>query len=269
MEPIPYFKNRALQSMFDRARLIIFDMNGLIIDDEALQLHSVNLALEPFGITVSERYWIEHCVGKRADEYFTSLLKGPGGMEVLHLNEAPNNADRDKPPIKRLPLKRPEGAQAPADIREVVAAKNRFYHLLIAGEVKNLIRPGVLELFTYLSNRIDQKVALATSAHPAEIETILGEGGLRLKHRFHFIVSGIEVEKSKPDPQIYTRLLRLTGVTPGQCLVLEDSGIGVAAARMADMVCIAIPNRFTQKQDFSGAAYILDNLTRDAKAVKP
>ncbi|PIO03378.1 hypothetical protein COT48_05170 [Candidatus Woesearchaeota archaeon CG08_land_8_20_14_0_20_47_9] len=53
-------------------------------------------------------------------------------------------------------------------------------------------------------------------------------------------------------------------IKPEDCLVIEDSAIGVNSAFNAKMKCIAVPNRFTRFQDFDKAVHVLNNLTRDA-----
>jgi beta-phosphoglucomutase-like phosphatase (HAD superfamily) len=53
-----YFNNIQLNQMLENAHAVIFDMNGLIVDDEKLQLEAVNMTLEPYKIGISEDTWI-------------------------------------------------------------------------------------------------------------------------------------------------------------------------------------------------------------------
>jgi beta-phosphoglucomutase-like phosphatase (HAD superfamily) len=64
-----------------------------------------------------------------------------------------------------------------------------------------------------------------------------------LLHRFDAIVSGSDVEKTKPDPALFLKAALLIGAEPRQCLVLEDSPIGVKAADAAGMPVILVPDR--------------------------
>lgn len=233
MTILPYFTDAELQAALDKASLAVFDLNGLIIDDERVQFESVNRALEPVDISITEIYWIERCVGKRADEYFHEILK-------LH--------DRE----------------AEADISTLVSQKNSHYHNAITRCIDELVRPGVRELIAYLHDANPRQLALCTSAHPAEIETILGEGGLDLQHCFSCIVSGSDVDKCKPDPEIYREVSARSGCAPLDCLVFEDSGLGVQSAAGAGMICIAVPNRYTAHQDFTYAVRIIDSLRKNA-----
>jgi HAD superfamily hydrolase (TIGR01509 family) len=229
-----YFRDPTLQEALESANLISFDMNGLIIDDEAVQFESVNRVLAAYDLKITERYWIERCVGKRADAYFTAILQEKGAM----------------------------GTRAPID--RIIAEKNTLYHSLIGTRVNELIRPGVREILDYLCTEGRRPLALCTSAHQAEIDAILGERGLNFRDRFTYIVSGTDVYRSKPDPETYDTLAYISNMDVARCLVFEDSGLGVQSAVRAGMVCIAVPNRFTAEQDFHGATFIIDNLTRDA-----
>lgn len=223
--------------MLDGCHLAVFDMNGLIVDDEEVQLESVNQVLSRLGLTIGEEYWIRNCVGSRAGEYFTRILEergvDPGSVEV----------------------------------EELVAEKNARYHALVATRAPDLARPGVVELIEHLHCDTRRGLALATSANPEEIDSILGPGGLDLKSRFTWTVHGEEVHAGKPDPAVYLLVSEKSGVTPDRCLVFEDSGVGADSAAAAGMACIAAPNRFTRGQDFSGARYLVDNLTTEARVL--
>jgi len=228
-----YFKNSLLHAAMNGASLVILDMNGLIVDDEELQFKSVNTALEPFGIRISEQYWIQSCVGKRADEYFRVIM-------TKHRIGGPYSIDA------------------------LVKKKNTVYHKSIKSSVTTVVRPGITDFIDYVSCNSRLTLALATSALPEEVETILGSEGLNLLERFIFTATGMDVQKSKPDPEIYKYLARKSGISSERCLVFEDSGIGVTAASNAGIKCIAVPNRFTAGQDFGTALCIIDNMTRNA-----
>ncbi len=231
--PRRYFKNSFLHTALESASLVILDMNGLIVDDEELQLKSVNTALEPLSVRISEQYWIQSCVGKRADEYFRVIM-------TKHRIRSPYSID------------------------VLVEKKNAVYRRLITSCVQTVVRPGITDFIEYVSYHPRLKLALATSALPVEAETILGVKGLGLLNRFAFTATGRDVQKSKPNPEIYEYLTRKSGVPATSCLVFEDSKTGVTAVSNAGMKCIVVPNRFTEGQDFSAALCIIDNMTRNA-----
>ena len=137
-----YFENSRLQHALDTASIIALDMNGLIVDDEPVQLESVVRALSTSGIRISEEYWTERCVGKRADEYFSQILREHGETFSDDI-------------VSRL-----------------VADKNRLYRDLIVKRVHDLIRPGVYDFVDYIVQEKHAPLALCTSAHPQEIDSI-------------------------------------------------------------------------------------------------
>lgn len=235
--PTPYFSNSSLDALLLRAGMVLFDMNGLIVDDEPLQLEAMNSVLGPFGVSLSEEYWARYCVGKRSEDFTKKVLSENG------IPQSRNMA------------------------YDLVKKKNEQYRVLILKDINSAARPGVLELISHLSRVTRQTLALATTASELEVETILGERGLNIKDRFHYIASVSHVTRSKPDPEIYNRLSRLSRTQPADCLVFEDSGPGVLAASRAGMTCIAVPNRFTMRQEFTDAAFIVNDLTRNARVL--
>jgi HAD superfamily hydrolase (TIGR01509 family) len=232
-----YFKNPLLSEPLKNSKLVIFDMNGLIIDDESVQLESFNRVLDSFDICIDETYWIKECVGKNAHIIMKSVLTN----QQIAANSG--------------------------EVAGLVTEKNRIYSELISQKVQNLIRPGVLEIIAHLTESQHHTLALATSALPKEIETIIGEKGLDLKHKFSYILNGSDVAKNKPDPEIFKKLVELAGTDQKDCLVFEDSGFGILASYKANIPCIAVPNRYTKHQDFHHALYVIDNLTRYAQVI--
>ncbi|PYR00647.1 MAG: hypothetical protein DMF96_02745 [Acidobacteria bacterium] len=67
------------------------------------------------------------------------------------------------------------------------------------------------------------------------------------------IVSGDQVARRKPAPDVYLEAARRLGVDPARSIAIEDSGPGIAAARAAGMKTVAIPHALTERHDLSGA----------------
>ncbi len=95
----------------------------------------------------------------------------------------------------------------------------------------------------------------------------MGAAGLNMLHLFHFVVCGEDVVAGKPDPEIYLRIAALSGVEPRSALAFEDSAIGVESATHAGMSVVAVPNRFTASQSFTGARMIIRDLTAKASII--
>ena len=120
------------------------------------------------------------------------------------------------------------------------------------------LRPmdGAWELLNFLSGRT--RIALASSSYRDAIDGVLA--GLGIGDFFEVIVSGLDVARVKPAPDIFLKAAQGLNVEPAQCLVLEDAEKGVIAAHLAGMRCIAIPNEYTRHHDFSKATAIRSSL---------
>jgi len=82
--------------------------------------------------------------------------------------------------------------------------------------------------------------AVASSTARTEVERRLSVAGLR--HRFLVTVGGDEVARGKSAPDLFLLAAERLGVTPADCLVLEDSELGIRAAAAAGMTAVMIPD---------------------------
>ena len=96
-------------------------------------------------------------------------------------------------------------------------------------------------------------IAIASSSPRLFIEAVVEKIGIQ--QYFTIIVSGEEVERSKPEPDIFLKAARLLNVNPFECLVVEDSKSGTIAAKKAGMKCIGYLNLNSGEQDLSQADY--------------
>jgi len=117
--------------------------------------------------------------------------------------------------------------------------------------------PGVPEVPRALAAR-GMRLAVGSSSNPDVIETTLTTLGVR--PLFEAVVSGAEVARGKPAPDVFLEAAKRLGVAPEACVVIEDSERGVQAARAAGMRCVAIPCGETRHHDFSGATLVLPAL---------
>jgi HAD superfamily hydrolase (TIGR01509 family) len=141
---------------------------------------------------------------------------------------------------------------------ELFAMRQRFFDDVCANS-DLIAMPGAVDVVRALQER-GITLAIASSAVRSSIETILTRLGLR--DAFALIVDGSEVENGKPDPDAYLVTARKLGVAPEVCVVIEDSHVGVLAAKRAGMYCIAVRNPRAQiRQDLSAADVILDSMT--------
>jgi HAD superfamily hydrolase (TIGR01509 family) len=121
------------------------------------------------------------------------------------------------------------------------------------------IKPGLIDLLNVLDERQIVK-AVATSTHRDEAEKHLRVAGLSA--HFPILVTGDEVARGKPEPDIYLEAARRVAVPPSECLALEDSNAGVLAASRAGMVTLMVPDapRIPSSEARDAAAMVLDSL---------
>ena len=200
---------------------IIFDMDGLMINSESLHQEAWQVMLRRFGYEIDEALFAR-LVGLRISEDAVLL------REHFHL---------------------PVMAEALAHQR------NDLFLASLPGRVKPM--PGLGELITEIGRR-GLRCALATSGERRYVEAVRRE--LNLDGVFDAIAVAEDVERSKPAPDVYLLAARRLGLQPAQCLVLEDAPNGVAAAKVAGMRCVAVPNEMTRSLDLSAADAILPSL---------
>jgi HAD superfamily hydrolase (TIGR01509 family) len=110
--------------------------------------------------------------------------------------------------------------------------------------------PGVPDVLERI-RQAGYRLALASSAEPEAVAAtveVLGLGRL-----LEAVVSGDQVTRGKPAPDIFLEAARRLEVTPGRCLVVEDTRNGLLAAKAAGMACAVVPCSFTRQQDFTEA----------------
>ena len=134
------------------------------------------------------------------------------------------------------------------------AHKSRCYLDLLSSELRPM--EGALALLEQLHHR--KKLALASSSYPDAVQGVLA--GLGIAHYFQVIVTGLDVPRLKPAPDIFLAAAQQLGATPSRCVVLEDAEKGVIAASLAGMHCIAVPNDHTRHHDFSKATRVCNSL---------
>jgi HAD superfamily hydrolase (TIGR01509 family) len=201
-------------------KAIIFDMDGLMVDTEALQSEAFGTTLRHFGVE--------------------PVLNAQGIVQTVGVSD---NYAR---------LQKQYGL---ANLDEFIAHKRRIY---VEALVRNVTAmPGLHALLQDLTPQSIKK-AIASSSAQAHIELIVKK--LDIAHHFDAIISGEHIPHSKPAPDIFIEAARRLAVKPADCIVLEDALPGVTAAKAAGMLAVAVPNRFTSHQDFSTADLVVPSL---------
>ena len=141
------------------------------------------------------------------------------------------------------------------DPLELRTVKSKRYLALLAGSLRPMA--GALELLETLHGK--KKMALASSSYRDAVDGVLQ--GLKIGHYFQAVVSGLDVARVKPAPDIFLAAAQQVDAAPSECVVLEDAEKGVIAANLAGMRCIAVPNDYTRHHDFSKATRVCASLS--------
>lgn len=182
---------------------VVFDMDGLLFDTEALYLHAFLRA---------------------SDE------GGHGFNEALFRDTVGNTW-----PMTQAMLFRHAGADFPVDA--FLACWHRHYAVVAAGGVK--LKPGVMPLLDTL-DALGLPRAIATSSRHETAHNHLTAHALT--DRFHTVVAHGDSAASKPAPDPYLLAASQLGVLPSLCLALEDSHNGVRSASSAGMMTVMVPD---------------------------
>lgn len=198
---------------------IVFDMDGVIIDSEPIHLKCDKGALEAFGVKVTDQE-MEEFVGVANPEMWTTLI---------------------------------ERHQLNTTVEKIVAVQDQLkaQHF---NKDNITVMPGLEELLDLLEEK-GYRIGLASSSPRYFIEMVLEN--LNVKERFDGVLSGEEVEKGKPAPDVYLKAAEVIGVDPEKCMAVEDATAGVRAAKSAGMYTIGFQNPNSGNQDLSEADLIV------------
>ncbi|XP_020975489.1 haloacid dehalogenase-like hydrolase domain-containing protein At4g39970 isoform X2 [Arachis ipaensis] len=135
----------------------------------------------------------------------------------------------------------------------------RYKEIIKSGTVKP--RPGVLRLMDEVKEA-GIKLAVCSAATKSSVimclESLIG---IERFQGLDCFLAGDDVKEKKPDPSIYITASKKLGVSEKDCLVVEDSVIGLQAATQAGMSCIVTYTSSTASQDFSDAIAIYPDLS--------
>jgi beta-phosphoglucomutase-like phosphatase (HAD superfamily) len=102
------------------------------------------------------------------------------------------------------------------------------------------------------------RLAVASSGPPKNVQFVMERLGRR--SCFGAEVSGADVVRGKPDPQVFLVAAEQLGVAPRQCAVVEDAAAGIAAANAARMLSIGLVSRGRTRKELQVADHVIDRL---------
>jgi beta-phosphoglucomutase len=129
------------------------------------------------------------------------------------------------------------------------------------------LMPGAAELLESLHGA-GFALAVGSSGPPENIELVLGKLGKG--DLFGAVVTGMDVTRGKPDPQVFLIAAERLGVPPGRCAVVEDAPPGVAAANAAGMASIGFASTGRTRESLAEADLTIDSLQElSPEAIRP
>ena len=147
------------------------------------------------------------------------------------------------------------GTLSEEQIRQWGDRKELLYREIIAENFVPI--PGAVDLVDALS-ATGFKLAVGSSGPPENIAVTLEKLGRA--SRFSAVVSGADVTRGKPDPQVFLLVAERLGVPPQQCAVIEDAAAGIEAANRAGMTSIALVGT-TTREALAHARIVVDRLS--------
>lgn len=176
-------------------------MDGVIIDSTATHVVAWERYLDQHGLAFENLS--ERMLGKHNDELVRDLFSG---RELTD-----------------------------AEIFDHGANKEALYRQLMAPIFDSKMVLGAAD---FIRRHRNIPMAVATNAERANVDFVLDTAGIR--DAFRVVVSGHDVERPKPHPDIYLRAAEILGVSPSDCIVFEDSRTGIDAAHAAGMKVIGL-----------------------------
>lgn len=196
---------------------ILWDNDGVLVDTECLFFESTRRTLARIGIHLSLEQFLDLSMRQGRSAFELAIGNGWQKQQLAHLKR-----ERDV-----------------------------LYSELLRRHTRVL--PGVPETLKALHGR--KRMAVVTSSQRQHFDTMHADIGLR--EYFEFALVREDYNETKPDPEPYLLALKRLGMKADNCVAVEDSERGLAAARAAGIRCLVIPNDMTRSCSFQGATAIL------------
>lgn len=204
-------------------KAVIFDMDGVLIDSEPLHFEVDKMVLQKLNINEGESY-LERFVG----------YTNPAMWEIIKKEYFIEKT------IEEL-------------IELQMTTKLKYLE-----ESNYSAIEGIKELLEELQ-RNKVPIWIASSSPRIFIEAVIKK--INIAKYFDSWISGEEVKKSKPEPDVFLKIAELLEVNPEKCIVIEDSKSGTIAAKKAGMKCIGYKNINSGNQDLSKADKIVEKIS--------
>jgi HAD superfamily hydrolase (TIGR01509 family) len=209
-------------------KAILWDNDGVLVDTEHLFFCASHETLARVGVELTQKMYVEFVLKQSRGVWHLAAEKGIPEPEIARLR-----AERDA-----------------------------LYGQLLR-EGKTVIA-GAEETLDRLYGRFT--MGIVTSSKRDHFEII--HQSTNLLRYFDFVVASGDYTRYKPDPEPYLIALERTGLAKNECIAVEDSERGLAAAIRAGIRCLVVPNGMTRGSDFSGAYKVLNDVRQVVTEVR-
>jgi beta-phosphoglucomutase len=201
---------------------VIFDMDGVLVDSYHAHFKSWQVMAAEVGVGIDERLFAS-TFGRTSREILASSW-GPGRFSEAQITEL----DRRKEDLFRQIVL--------ADFPPMPGAKDLLLALAQAGFA----------------------LAIGSSAPPENVEAVLEK--MELRSLFDAVVTGADVRRGKPDPQVFLTAAAWLRLPPERCAVVEDAPQGIEAARAAGAAAIGLVSTGHTREQLAAANLLVDRL---------
>ncbi len=237
------------------SKALLFDCDGVIIETESIHLTAYNAAYKKNGLTNpdgSDVFWsveyydmLQNTVGGGKNKMRFYFDKTIGGWPSSSGGAAPETDEEKQALVDKLQDE-----------------KTLMYQDLVKEEAE--ARPGLLSLLDEALADPECAVGVCSAATKSAVQTVLDCAlGPERTAGLDVFLAGDDVAAKKPDPLIYTTAMERLGVDPSVCVVVEDSLIGLKAAKAAGAKCLITYTDSTKQEDFygNGADAVMEDLS--------
>ena len=206
-----------------KQKAILFDMDGVLIESEFLMRHSAIQALADYGITAKHEDFLEF-TGMGEDKFVGGVAEKYGLKYEFAMKEHAYD----------------------------------YYGQQV--EEKTEVPEGIKEMLTTLHEK-GIVLAVCSAADLRKVRYNIQAIGVD-ESIFSALVTGSDVARKKPFPDIYLEGARRVGIAPEDCLVVEDAVSGIQAAHAAGMEAVGVPTTFSKEvlQERSNPEYMLNHI---------
>ncbi len=208
-------------------KAIFWDNDGVLVDTEVLYFQATQSVLAENSIRMTRDQFIQISLEEGRSAFMLAIEQGMSPKAIAHLREERNR---------------------------------RYSDLLQNGA---LLLDDVIDTLSRLRNKV--RMGIVTSSRQEHFDII--HANTDILPYFDFVLTRKDYKRSKPNPDSFLKAMKHCELTREECLIVEDSERGLAAANAAGIHCVIVPNELTRNNDFTGAWRVVDDIREVAEAV--